>query len=140
MSKDLKMDRGGEFTRRKVQDYFDSINIEHWKANNDEMKANFVERVIQTLKKSLWGYIRAKKNYRYIDVLKDIVHSYNNMKHRTMGMKPSEITKGDVERCLWWHMYKPTVLYEKSREVAKVPFTYKKGDKVCISHMVKTFK
>ena len=37
-------------------------------------------------------------------------------------------------------MYKPTILYEKSHEIAKVPFAYKKGDKVHISHMVKTFK
>ena len=57
----LRTDRGGEFTGRKVQDYLDSINIEHWTAHNDEMKANFVEIVIQTLKKSLWGYMRAKK-------------------------------------------------------------------------------
>ena len=57
----LRMDRGGEFTRRKVQDYFDSINIEHWTAHNDEIKVNFVERVIQTMKKSLWGYMYAKK-------------------------------------------------------------------------------
>ena len=57
----LRTDRGGEFTGRKVQDYFDSINIEHWIAHNDEMKANFAERVIQTLKKSLWGYMCAKK-------------------------------------------------------------------------------
>ena len=64
------------------------------------MKANFVERVIRTLKKSLWGYMHAKKNYRYIDVLKDIVHSYNNTKHRTTDMKPSEVTKGHIERCL----------------------------------------
>ena len=135
-----RMDRGGEFTGRKVQDYFNSINIEHWTAHNDEMKANFAERVIWTLKKSLWGYMHAKENYRYIDVLKDIVHSYNNMKHCTTGMKPSEITKGDVERRLWWHMYKPNVSYEKSHEIAKVPFAYKKGDKVCISRMVKTFK
>ena len=33
--------RGGEFTGRKVQNYFDSMNIEHWTAHNDEMKANF---------------------------------------------------------------------------------------------------
>ena len=41
-----------------------------------------------------------KKYYRYIDVLKDIVHSYNNVKHHTMGMKHSEVTKRHVERCL----------------------------------------
>ena len=44
----LRTDRGGEFTGRKVQDYFDSINIKHWTAHNDEMKDNFAERVIQT--------------------------------------------------------------------------------------------
>ena len=57
----LRTDRGGEFTGRKVQDYFYSINIEHWTAHNDEMKANFAERVIQTLKNSLWGYMHTKK-------------------------------------------------------------------------------
>ena len=61
------------------------------------MKANFVERVIWTLKKSLWGYMHAKKNYRYIYVLKDIIHSYNNTKHRTIDMKPREVTKGHIE-------------------------------------------
>ena len=69
------------------------------------MKANFAERVIQTLKKSLWEYMCTKINYRYIDVLKDIVHSCNNTKHHTTDMKPSKVTKGHVERCLWWHLY-----------------------------------
>ena len=136
----LRTDRGGEFTGRKVQDYFDSINIEHWTAHNDEMKANFAERVIQTLKKSLWGYMRTKKNYRYINVLKDIVHSYNNTKHCTTDMKSSEVTKGHVERHLWWQLYKPTESYEKLHQISRVPFAYKKGDKVHISHMVKTFE
>ena len=54
------MDRGGEFTRRKVQNYFDSINVEHWTAHNDEMKANFAERVIWTLK-ILYGDICVQK-------------------------------------------------------------------------------
>ena len=81
-----------------------------------------------------------KKNYRYINVLKDIVHSYNNTKHHTTDMKPREVTKGHVERCLWWHLYKQAESYEKLRQISRVPFTKKKGDKVCISHMVKTFK
>ena len=136
----LRTDRGGEFTGRKVQDYFDSINIEHWTAHNDEMKANFAERVKQTLKKIFMGIYACKKNYRSIDVLKDIVHSYNNTKHRTTDMKPSEVTKGHVERCLWWHLYKPTESYEKLHQISRVSFEYKKGDKVCISHMVKTFE
>ena len=84
--------------------------------------------------------MHTKKNYTYIDVLKDIVHSYNNTKHCTTGMKPSKVTKGHVERRVWWHVYKPMESYEKLHEIARVPFAYKKGDKVHISHMVKTFE
>ena len=104
------------------------------------MKANVVRRVIQTLKKIFIGIYACKKNYRYINILKDIVHSYNNTKHRTTDMKPSEVTKGHVERCLWWHLYKTMESYEKLCQISRVPFAYKKGDKVCISHMVKTFQ
>ena len=50
-------------------------------------------------------------------MLKDIVHSYNNTKHHTTGMKPSVITNRHVERYLWWHMYKPMELYEKLHEI-----------------------
>ena len=62
----------------------------------------------------------AEENYRYINVLKDIVHSYNNTKHRTTGMKASEVTKGHIERHLWWHLYKPMKLYEKLHKIARV--------------------
>ena len=86
------------------------------------------------------GIYAKKINYRYIDVLKDIVHSYNNTKNHTTDMKPSKVTKGHIERCLWWHLYKLTESYEKLRQISRVPFAYKKGDKVCISHMVKTFE
>ena len=81
--------------------------------------------------------MRTKKDYRYINVLKDIVHSYNNTKHHTTDMKPSKVTKGHVE---WWHLYKPMESYEKLHQISRVPFAHKKGDKVRISHMVKTFK
>ena len=86
------------------------------------------------------GIYVCKKNYRYINVLKDIVHSYNNTKHHTTDMIPSEVTKAHVERHLWSHLCKPMELYEKLCQISRVPFAYKKGDKVHISHMVKTFK
>ena len=86
------------------------------------------------------GIFVHKKYYRCIDALKDIIHSYNNTKHHTTDMKSSEVTKGHIERHLWWHLYKPTESYEKLHQISRVPFAYKKGDKVCISHMAKTFE
>lgn len=111
----LRTDRGGEFVGSKVSDYLDGLNIEHWSAHNDEMKANFAERVIRTLKGSIWGYMRKFSTDTYIDKLPDLVHSYNNTKHRSINMKPSEVTRGDVERQLWWELYKPKDAYVKGK-------------------------
>ena len=55
-------------------------------------------------------------------------------------MKPSEVTRGHVERRLWWHQYKPKESYVKSQQMCKVPFGFKKGDQVCISHKAQTFQ
>ena len=71
----LQTDCGGKFKGQKVGDYFDSINVKHWSAHNDEMKANYVDCIICTLKSSLWNYMRKIKRYRYVDVLQDLVKS-----------------------------------------------------------------
>ena len=36
--------------------------------------------------------------YRYVDVLQDMVHSYNNTFHRTIGQAPSLFKKEDVPK------------------------------------------
>ena len=36
-------------------------------------------------------------------MLQDLVKSYNDTLHHTIGMKPSEVTRGHVEQRLWWH-------------------------------------
>jgi hypothetical protein len=138
----LRTDRGKEFTGAKVERYLkNERNIEHWTAHNDEMKANFAERVIRTLKTSLYGYMRKNKTKRYIDILQDSVDSYNNTVHSAIGMKPSDIDeKGSTESAVWWHQYRPRITYTKSRELQKKKYLFKKGDHARISHMAKTFE
>ena len=138
-TKRLRMDRGGEFTGQKVQDYFKSINVEHSISHNDEMKANYAKHVIHMFKTSLWGYMRATKKYRYMDALQKLVDSYNNTEHDSIGMKPSKVMKGEVEHRLWWHQYKPTENYSKSCLRRKIPFAFKEGDHVQISQIAETF-
>ena len=84
-----------------MEDYFDLINVKHWSAHNNEMKANYAECIIHTLKSSLCNYMRKVKRYRYVDMLQDMVKSYNDMLHQTISIKPSEVTKGHVEKRLW---------------------------------------
>ena len=136
----LQTDYGGEFKGRKMEVYSDSINVKHWSAHNDKIKANYAERVIHTLKSPLWNYMRKVKRYRYIDVLQDLVKSYNDTLHCTISMKPSEVTRGHVEWRLWWHQYKPKESYVKFQQMHKASFGFKRGDHMCISHMPQTFQ
>ena len=69
------------------------------------------------LKIILWNYMRKVKRYRHVDVLQDMVKLYNDMLHQSIGMKPSEVTKGHLERRLWWHQYKPKESYKKSKKL-----------------------
>ena len=72
------MDKGKEFTGNISEDYFKSINVEHFVSHNQEIKANYVERVIMNLKWSISNYMCLHKTYCFIDVLQDIVHSDNH--------------------------------------------------------------
>ena len=104
------------------------------------MKANFAECIMNTLKSSLWNYMRKVKRYRHVDVLQDMVKLYNDMLHQSISMKPSEVTKGHLERRLWWHQYKPKESYKKSKQLHKVPSAFKKKNHMCISHKAQTFQ
>ena len=57
-------------------------------------KGKFVvaERFIRTLKCKIFKHMRAISKNVYFDVLDDVVHKYNNTVHRTIKMKPIDIT------------------------------------------------
>ena len=56
------------------------------------MKAAIVERVIRTVKNWIYREFSARGEYKWYDILPHLTNSYNDKKHRTIGMKPSEVT------------------------------------------------
>ena len=84
--------------------------------------------------------MQLRKTYSFIDVLQYMVYSYNNIEHKTMGMAPSDVTPGDIERRLWWHVYKLKKVYYKWRACKVDKLKYKGGDKGRITHSAKTFQ
>ena len=80
------------------------------------------------------------KTYHFINVLQDIVHSYNHTQHHSIGMSPSEVKPGDVERSLWWHLYKPKGVFYKLKACKVAKLKYERDDKVQIIHSAKTFQ
>ena len=66
-------------------------NIEIYSTCN-EGKSVVAKRFIRTLKNKIFKHMTAISKNVYFDVLDDIVDKYNNTVHRTIKMKPINIT------------------------------------------------
>src|SRR2546425_13256414 len=88
----LQTDKGTEFLNFSFQKLLKDRNIRHYTSENDDIKAAVVERFNRTLKNVMWRYLTHTSSGRYIDVLPQLVSSYNNTYHRSIKMAPSEVT------------------------------------------------
>ena len=91
----LITDKGTQFVNESFQQYLKKKDIQFSKANN-EPKVSVVERVNRTLKSKLYRYFTAVNSLRYIDVLQDLVDSYNNTYHRSIGRAPATVSLFNV--------------------------------------------
>ena len=58
----------------------------------NEGKSVVAERFIRTLKNKIFKHMTAVSKNVYFDVFDDIVNKYNNTVHRTVKMKPTDVT------------------------------------------------
>ena len=75
----------------KIKDFLKISNIEIYSTHN-QGKSVVAERFIRTLKNKIFKHIRAISKNIYFDALKEIVNEYNNTIHRTIKIKPIDIT------------------------------------------------
>jgi transposase InsO family protein len=84
----LMTDRGLEFTNRPVQELLRSHGVE-WQPALGTLKACIAERVNKTLQILMYKHLTQRETLRYVDVLPQLVRSYNRRPHRTLdGMTP----------------------------------------------------
>ncbi len=88
----LQTDKGKEFLNAQLQTLLKNLGIQFYTSNDDNVKASVVERFNRTLKTKMFKYLTHKNTHRFIDVLPDLLHSYNNTYHRTIGRAPSQVT------------------------------------------------
>ena len=62
------------------------------KENQNDLSERKSERFIRTLKNKIFKHIVAVSKNVYFDVLDDIVGKYNNTVHKTIKMKPIDVT------------------------------------------------
>lgn len=92
----LATDKGGEFDSIKFRAFMKSNDITYNTTNNPDIKASVAERAVRTIKGKIFKYLTHANTFRYIDVLDDIVESYNDGFHRTIKMAPSEVNEKNI--------------------------------------------
>ena len=127
----IMTDQGTEFFNRHFQALMKEKDIVLYNTYN-ETKASIVERLIRTLKTRMWRYFTAKKTMRYIDMLPDLVYSYNHSVHRSIKTKPVDVTV-DNEKKVWHTLY-------DDDNVKSVKYKFKIGDQVRISKIKRKFE
>ena len=85
----------------------------------NEGKSIVAKRFIRTLKSKIFKHMAVVSKNVYFDVLHDIVNIYNNTVHRSIKMKPIDVT--------------PNFYAEYNEDSNKKDPTFKVGDHVRIS-------
>ena len=131
----IQTDLGSEFYNRNFKALIKKYDIKLY-STQSEMKACIVERFNRTLKERMWRYFTESNNYRYIDVLDNLINSYNNTYHTSIKMKPIEVNNKN-ENQVFVNLYG----YGKKKG-SENPINIKLsiGDKVRISKFKRVFE
>lgn len=133
--KTLRTDQGKEYVAKVVQEFLKTQDVNHIIAYN-VYHANYAERVIRTIKGRLYRFFTRYQTHEYIPHLQDMIDSYNDSRHSSIGMAPAEVTEKNQQE-LYEKLYLPI---ELEREKAKVKFEYDIGDRVRMSYARRPFQ
>lgn len=142
----IRSDAGSEFKNKWISKLLKSKDIYHHVTMN-EVKANYVERFNKTLKTMIYRYLAKHRTRRYIDVLSDLVTSYNATPHKSLNnVAPKHVNEQNVAN-LWAHMYlkpkkkrKPLLKKSQKQRKKNTLYKYKIGQLVRISHQRRPFQ
>lgn len=89
-------DSGKEFVAKSIQQFFKQHNIIHYTAANPTTKACICERFIRTIKALIYKYFTFSNSKKYVHVLDSLVCMYNNRKHSSIGIAPSDVNEKNI--------------------------------------------
>ena len=85
------VDQGSEFYNNSFKDFLKMNNIEMYSTYN-EGKLVAAERFIRTLKNRIFKHMTVVSKNVNFDAFGDIINKYNSTVHRTIKMKPIDVT------------------------------------------------
>lgn len=97
----LQTDDGKEFFNSHFHQLMVKYDIEHFSSSSD-LKAAIAERFIKTIKEKIYKYLAiAPASNEYLSALQDLVRSYNNTYHSSIGMTPASVSNCTAGKAVW---------------------------------------
>lgn len=87
----FQVDRGTEFYNSSFQSVLNTLNISMYSTFTNK-KASIVERVQRTIRGRLFKLFTSQGNHKWLEALPKLINSYNNSTHRSIKMKPNDVT------------------------------------------------
>jgi hypothetical protein len=122
----MQSDKGTEFVNTTVQQYLKLQGVDFHTTHNPNIKENVIERFNRTVKTKMYKYFSRNNTYRYLDVINNLLASYNNTVHSSIAVAPGKVS--------------PSIIYSVWRKLtsrqAKIPHgpvKFKVGDLVIIT-------
>ena len=100
----LWVDKGKQYYNRHVLDLLVKNKIQIYSTENEE-KSSVCERWNRTIKTKMYKQVTIQNNTVYIDTLPKILSSYNNSKHRSIGMTPKGARKPENYGKVYFNLY-----------------------------------
>ena len=125
----LQADQGTEFFNKNFSKMLEAFGPKLYHTYSDK-KASQVERVQRTIRQRLGRVFTLNSNNKWIDIIDDVINSYNNSFHRSIKMKPVDVKMEHVA------ILRHRLNYNGNIKPAK----FKVGDKVRIIKKKKRFE
>ena len=124
----LWVDKGKEYYNKNVLDLLSKDKIKVYSTENEE-KSAVCERWNRTIKDKMYKRFTMQNNTVYVDILPKILASYNNSRHRSIGMTPIQARKPENYGKVYFNLYGDLARDNKKND--KPAFVI--GDRVRIS-------
>ena len=135
--KSIRTDSGSEFANSLIRSYFNELQIRFFQSRN-EVKTNYSERLIQTLRVRMGRAMNSKNTFNWVDDLQQITQGYNESKHRSINCTPLEAMCLKDKALLWHWQYLRNDTATTTGP--SLPFAFEVGDRVRLSFLPKTFR
>jgi len=91
----VRTDKGKEFVNLQFEKMLRSEGIDFFTSQNDDIKCAIIDRFNRTLKSRMYRYFTENKTRKWVNIIDDLVFSYNNSYHRSIQNQPVNITIGN---------------------------------------------